>query len=160
MGEVILEWYKEILATVLIAFGIVYKFGRHDQKIEVIEKDISEMGKEVDETQGLIEGFHGKCDIVNATLSKTVTVKDLRSHCESSQQKCTAHLCHKIKEIKDTQDVSTAELKVITVFMARIEEQHKTDVILRKSFVERLERVSEIQHDMIQEVAILKKSKV
>lgn len=160
MGNIIVEWYKEILATVLIAFGIVYKFGKHDQKIEIIEKDISEIGEEVNETQGLIEGFHGKCDTVSVTLSKTVTAKELKEHCESSQRKCTTHLCQKIDGIRETQKTAETELKAITIFMATITEQHKTDVILRKSFVERLERISEIQHDMIQEVAILKKSKV
>ena len=158
--HIFVEWYKEILATFLIAFGIVYKFGKQEEKINNISTEVEEQGEEINETQGLMEAFHGKCDQVNAVLSKTVTVKDLRTHCEKSQQNCTTNLCRKIAEIKQAQATSTKELRGIAVFMARIEEQHKTDVIIRKGFIERLEKINEIQLDIIQEVAILKKSKV
>ena len=84
----------------------------------------------------------------------------LKIHCKESQQHCTSNLCRKIEDVKTVQKETTKEMKSVGRFMSKIEEQHVTDVILRKTFMERLEKINEIQQKVVQEVAILKKSKV
>ena len=134
--HIFVEWYKEILATFLIAFGIVYKFGKQEEKINSISSEVEEQGEEINETQDLIENFQGICDALNSLLQNVVTVAALKIHCKESQQNCTGSMCKKFEEIKNGQlrtdkkveenrTTVTKHLTRIEHFMGAIEERNK-----------------------------------
>ena len=146
-----------LLTLIVTIIATAYKFGRHDTIIE-------ELGHEIDEVHTLIEKFHGKCDTHTIAIEKLVSLKTLKEHCRDSQTKCTDSVCRKLAEVKDGQ---TSMARKIDDFLKENAKKSLRDEALHSALVtqmaaaqKQLEIVSNIQREVVQEVSILKKSKV
>lgn len=97
---------------------IVWKFARHDNVID-------DHGKQLDEVHGLIESFHGKCDTVNTTLTRTVSWDMLNKHCKEHQENCSKNFCRKIEslrtDLKETKETVDQNYKQTINTLTRIE---------------------------------------
>ena len=99
------------VSGILAIVGFIYTYGKfvtdnENQTKRLDKQDIamSKFGEEINEAFALIEGFHGKCNIVENQLGNSMTKEQLIEHCSRNQKNCTSRLCS--KQVKDYNQVS------------------------------------------------------